>query len=153
MPRIDQARATSPTWTGDRVRARLVEAFKVERRMPGARFTAIASAWPATPLYTFAEAVGWGSLGSERVLDDWEQAKGTLPYEVSMMEETFDWLRYLPDGERRCLSIWAVSEARGFNITAIIDRRKWKRTTFYRKRDAGAARIAERLNAQGVVVR
>jgi hypothetical protein len=155
MPCIDQAQRTQnpATWTGEHVRSRLVEAFKVERRMPGDRFAAVASAWPAAPVHSFAEFVGWGPDARERVWEAWEAAKGTLPFEVTRMEESFDWLRYLPSGERTCLSTWALSEARGLNITGIIEKRRWSRSTFYRKRDAGAARIADRLNAQGVMVR
>jgi hypothetical protein len=155
MATLDQrCQSQSPsTWTGDRVRARLVEAFVIERRMPGDRFVAIASAWPASPVSSFADYVGWGPDARERVWEAWERAKGVLPYEITRWEETVGWLQYLPPGERTCLSTWALSEARGLNISAIIEKRRWSRTVFYRKRNAGAARIAERLNAQGVVVR
>jgi hypothetical protein len=142
----------SPCWSGDLVRQRLVDAFTIERRMPGQRFATIASSWPAQPLHEFTDMLHWDDA-RERVWQSWERAKGVYPYEVSLMEEALDWLRWLPIGERRCLASWALASARGLSVRAMLDKRHWSRTTFYRKLDQAAQAISDRLNAQGVVVR
>ena len=69
------------------------------------------------------------------------------------MEEALDWLRWLPIGERRCLASWALASAKGLSVRRMLDKRHWSRSTFYRRVDQASARIAGRLNAQGVVVR
>jgi hypothetical protein len=152
MPTLNQPHtAPSATWTAEYVRVRLVEAFKIERRMPGERRYSKTSTWPATPIHSWQEAVHWHDA-RERVLDDWERAPGAYPIEVTMMEEAIDWLRWVPLGERHALEAWAKATARGLNRRRMI-RGQWKVTTFYRLRDRAAERIAERLNREGVQVR
>jgi hypothetical protein len=155
MPALDQPHtaATSAIWSAKLVQGRLVEAFTIERRMPGQRFTTIANySWPVTPLHEFTDVLHWDDA-RERVWQSWAKAKGAHPYEVTRMEEAIDWLRLLPDGERRCLAAWALASACGMSLRTILAKRKWSRTTFYRKVDQASCRIADRLNAQGVVVR
>jgi hypothetical protein len=149
---LDQQRTARPPtqWTGERVRERLVEAFAIERRMPGQHFATIASAWPATPVHSFADIVHW-EPGA--VMETWSTAKGVYSYEVTKMEEAFAWLPILPEGERRCLTAWAMASSRGLSVRAMIEKRHWSRTTFYRRIEQAAERIADRLNRQGVVVR
>lgn len=151
---LDQARTARPpaTWSGELVRQRLVEAFAIERRMPGQRFAAIASAWPATPLHEFTDMLHWDDA-RQRVWDSWSKSRGVYSYEVTRMEEAFDWLRWLPEGERRCLAAWALCSARGLNVKRMIEKRRWSRTTFYRQIDKAASYIADRLNREGVQVR
>jgi hypothetical protein len=43
--------------------------------------------------------------------------------------------------------------ARGIPVRKVLARRGWSRTTFYRKLDSGAARIAAILSERGVAVR
>jgi hypothetical protein len=152
MPNLDTARSQPAIWTADHVRQRLVEAFVTERRMPGQYFTKIASAWPATPLHTFTDMLHWDDA-RERVWQSWERAKGAMPDEVSRMEEAMDWLLWLPTDERQCLEDWCKCEAFDVLVSKVIRKHGFKKTTFYRKRDDGSNRIADRLNRQGVVVR
>ena len=144
---------TQTAWSAERVRDRVVEAFQVERRLPGQGFTRkTTSSWPVAPLHTFTEVMHWTDA-RQRVWENWAQAKGALPHEVSMMDEAFCWLGWLEDGERRCLAAWCLATARDMSVSAILRQKSWHRTTFYRKRDQGAARIADRLNREGVQVR
>lgn len=151
MPTLDQPHHTSPaTWTAEHVRLRLVEAFKIERRMPGERRFSKTGTWPATPLHTWQEMVYWTDA-RDRVLDGWERAQ-PFPAEVTMMEEAIAWLQWVPLGERRTLEAWARASAKGMNVRRMIKGR-WPPTTFYRMRDQAADRIVERLNAQSVPLR
>jgi Domain of unknown function (DUF6362) len=154
MPTLDQTSTArpAPAWTGDLVRQRLVEAFSTERRMPGDARKRLASTWPATPLHTFAEVMHWDDA-RQRVWDNWAQSKGVFPNEVSRMEEAIGWLSWLDEGERRCLAAWALASSRGLSVRAMLGKRKWSRSTFYRKVEDAVARIAERLNKQGAQVR
>jgi asparagine synthetase B (glutamine-hydrolysing) len=154
MPNLDQPYlASSPAiWTGDKVRQRLVEAFSIERRMPSQARVALASSWPATPLHSFTEMLFWEDA-RKRIWDSWSKAKGVYPYEVSRMEEALGWLSWLEEGERRCLAAWALASARGLSLRTMLEKRQWSRTTFYRRIEQGARRIADRLNQQGVQLR
>jgi hypothetical protein len=149
MTALNQPHHTATAWTADDVRLRLVEAFKIERRMPGERRSKT-STWPASPIHTWQEAVHWHDA-RERVLDGWERAQ-PFPAEVTMMEEAIEWLRWLPLEERHALEAWAMAKARGLNKRRMM-RGRWTVTTFYRLRDRGTERIAERLNRQGVQIR
>jgi hypothetical protein len=102
MPTLDQTKPerAPAVWTGDLVRQRLVEAFAIMRRMPGQGVRRIGSAWPAAVLHDFRDMLHWDDA-RERVLDDWENTKGTYPYEVSRMDEALAWLEWLDEGERR----------------------------------------------------
>jgi hypothetical protein len=155
MNALDQqhsARAPA-TWTASHVRDRLVEAFTVERKLPGQHFIAVASSWPATPVHEFHEICGWDDA-RERVWQSWENASGAFPWEVSRMDQAFDWLRYLPEGERRCLTAWVAAKVRGVPVRKVLRKHGgWSAATFYRQINRGALRIAERLNQQGVQVR
>jgi len=54
---------------------------------------------------------------------------------------------------RRCLATWALAAARGVPVRKELRQRGWSKSTFYRKLDGGAARIAAILGERGVVVR
>lgn len=158
MDALDRLHTAPPAaWTAEQVRSRLVEAFTTERKMPGQRFIkAGGSSWPATPLYSFVDVMHWNNPGDgarEREWQRWERAKGAFPVEVSRMEEAYEWLRWLPDGERRCLDTWAKCEAFARPVAREMRKLGFRKTTFYRKVNDGSLRIACRLNAQGVVVR
>jgi hypothetical protein len=149
QPKPERAPAT---WTGDLVRQRLVEAFAIMRRMPGQGVRRIGSAWPAAVLHDFRDMLHWTDA-RERVLDDWENTKGTYPYEVTRMDEALSWLEWLDEGERRCVNAWAFTASRGISLTRELKKRKWSRSTFYRQVERAAQRIADRLNNRGVQVR
>jgi hypothetical protein len=135
-------------WTPDHVCDRLCDAYKVERRLPGTHHQGAASSWPATVLHEFVDVVYWDDA-RDRVWDNW-----ACSLEVSQMEETFGWLGWLTDpDEKRFLSSWAWLTSRGRKVSKELNRRGISKTTFYRKRDSGAARIADRLNHLGVEVR
>jgi hypothetical protein len=159
MPNLDQSCIASlpATWTADNVRQRLVDAFTTERKLPGQRFTkAIASSWPATPLHTFTDMLHWNNPQDgvrDREWKRWENAKAAFPIEISMMEEAYAWLLWLPKDERQCLEDWCKCEAFDVLVSKVMRKHGFKKTTFYRKRDDASNRIADRLNTQGVVVR
>ena len=157
MTMLDHVQHPTPspaTWSAEPVLERLVEAFEVDRRMPaGRRFGKLASAWPAAPIHEFADIVHWDSGEQrERVWQSWERAPAS-PQEVTRMEESFAWLRWVPMTERKMLETWASVTARGLSVSAAIRKAGLSRTSFYRHRDHAAQRIADRLNRQGVQVR
>ena len=139
-------------WTSHHVRERLVEAAEIERRLPGGGTRRLRSPWPAEVKHSWQDMVHWNDA-RDRVLDSWEKAKGAYPYEVSRMEEAQAWLLWLPTIDHQYLEAWSVCTARNLSVRAMLDKRGLKRTTFYRVIERGSARIAERLNLQGVVVR
>jgi hypothetical protein len=47
----------------------------------------------------------------------------------------------------------ALAAARGVPVGKVLRQRGWSKSTFYRKLDGGAARIAAILGERGVVVR
>jgi hypothetical protein len=150
MTALDHTTAPSPaTWTADKVKARMVEAFDIDRRMPGERRKWQRSSWPATPVYSFRDQMHWNNPGDsarDRKWSEWENARNVAPAEVSRMEEAFEWLRWLPAGERRCFEAWAKAKVVGLPLRKVLKYRGWTVTTFYSRVDGGARRIAEKLN-------
>ena len=73
------------------------------------------------------------------------------------MEEALSWPgQVLANGhavEGKVLLAWAFCVAYGRPVRALLRKRGWSRTTFYRSVDTGAERIASYLNARGVAVR
>lgn len=154
MTALDETRTARPpaTWSADKVRERLFEAFTIERKMPGQGTRRIASTWPAAVLHDFSDVLHWDDA-RERVWKSWENAKGAYSWEVSRMEETFSWLGWLPPLERRDLQAWAFAKAYHIPVARIMRRHRLTKTQFYRRRDAGAQAIADRLNKDRVTVR
>jgi len=145
------------TWSIDLVKLRLVEAFEIEAKLPGLRGNhASGNAWPAMAR-EFEDLIGWSDEARQAVWEDWERAKGAFPYEVTRYEETIAWLVLLKDqpGEQRCLAAWAKLKAkpRRASLRKLMRKTGWSRSTFHRRRDSGAARIADYLNSHGVAVR
>ena len=130
-------------WTAEIVRERLVEAFEIDRRLPRDRLRTTGSAWPASPIHEFSDIVHWNSGEQrEQVWRSWERAPAS-PQEVTRMEEAFGWLQHR---EARELEIWAKCVALGLSLSAAMKHKGWSRTSFYRKRDASAQALADRLN-------
>ena len=154
LDHVQQPAPPSATWSAEPVLERLVEAFEIDRRMPGGRrYGSLASAWPAAPIHEFTDIVHWDSGEQrDRVWQSWERAPAS-PQEVTRMEESFGWLRWVPMVERKMLEAWASATARGLSVSATIQKGGLSRTTFYRHRDRAAQRIADRLNKQGVTAR
>jgi hypothetical protein len=142
------ATAPSPAWTGDKVRQRLVEAYEIDRRLPGDRRKWQTGSWPAM-VYSFRDQMHWNNPGDsarDRKWNEWENARDVAPAEVTRMEEAFAWLPWLPAYERRYLEAWAKAQALGVPIRRMLKYRGWPITTFYRGRDSAVARIVARLN-------
>ena len=79
------------TWSPGLVRARLVEAFRIEARLPepkGPRRNA--GSWPMMSR-EFEDLVGWSDEAREAVWGDWARAKGAHAWEVTRMEEAIGW--------------------------------------------------------------
>jgi hypothetical protein len=152
MPAIDRHVTLPAVWTGEVVKARLVEAFETERKLPKERLLQVMNAWPATPVHGFEDMLGWED-SRERVWNDWSNTKSAYSFEISRMEESMLWLLWISDGERRCLASWALMTAIGRSVRHMLQRKHWSRTTYYRRVDQGSERIADRLIREGVKVR
>jgi len=148
---IDLGIGEAPTrWNAAWVQARVVEAYTIERKLPGARKVVTGTAWPNVN-YTFADKVGWPDA-RERVLDEWMRAGSAFAAEISRMDEAHEWLRiHLAqyEVERLCLAAWATSMAYHRSLSGLLRKRGWSRTTFYRRVTAGAHVIALALDAKG----
>lgn len=154
-PTLDHRTARTPaTWSGKLVLARLVEAYAVLKRLPDRdRTRGLMSAWPATPVHEFADVVNWEDA-SARVWESWGRPSSASSLEVSRMEAALTWLGWLPEGERRCLQILALASAtRRMKVRKVLKARGIPSSTFYTKCNQGAARIADRLNRDGIAVR
>ncbi len=147
---------TATRWDGELIRARLVEAFEIEARIPdgkGPRRSS-ASAWP-TMAREFGDIVGWATEARE---DWWIQAaraKGVHAYEATRMYEALDWLTLLKDRpeEQKMLHAWAATRALRRSLKKVCKIKGWDKQTFYRRRNDGSARIADELNRKAVAVR
>jgi hypothetical protein len=148
------SRSRGEGWTAELVKQRLKEAFAVLQRLPGDGLRRVGPAWPAQPMHSFADVVGWDNAGdgpSDRVLADWAHSRGATSREVSRMEEALDWLRWLEGDELVWLQAWA--NAKRLSKRRMLQKRGLSRTSFYRTIELAARRIADRLNERGVVVR
>ena len=146
---------TASRWSGELIRARLVEAFEIEAKLQGPRGNrAAASAWP-TMYREFDDVVGWADEARAEVWLQWERAKGAHPYEVSRMWEALDWLALLKDhpDEQTRLHVWAATRALRRSLTKVCRLKGWPKQTFYQKLKHGSERIASELIRKGVAVR
>lgn len=159
MNALDQTRVVpappAVVWSSTRVRQRLVEAFRILKRLPDPhRVRRVSNGWPATPVHEFADVVFWEDA-SARVWESWGRPSSASSAEVSRMEQALSWLEWLPEGERRCLQVWAhCSTARRMKLRRVIHSRfQCSPQTFYKKCTLGANRIAAKLNHEGIPVR
>jgi hypothetical protein len=139
-------------WSGQWVRRRLIEAYAIERRLPGERGHN-GTAWPAI-LYEFADVVAWDDA-RERVLDAWANTRGSVfAREIARMDEAQAWLYLLAERpiERQCLAIWASAVAYRRSVSRLLASRRWARATFYRRVCNGSILIARHLGRNGVPV-
>ena len=90
------------TWSPDLVRARLVEAFEIEARLPEPKGPSRgnASAWP-TMSREFEDLVGWSTEAREEYWHHMARAKGVHPYEVTRRDEAMAWLEDTSTVSRR----------------------------------------------------
>jgi hypothetical protein len=143
-------------WTPILVRGRLVEAFEIEFRLPTGRTGGPGSrSWLFPTFYEFADVVAWADDARAEVWNDWSRTRGALPHEISRMDEALAWLTLLRDHleEQRCLASWAMLRAKRRPLRLIARRYVGSRAAFYRAVERGSLRIADRLNASGVMVR
>ena len=146
---------TAARWSAELVRARLIEAFEVEAKLPGPRGNrGSSSAWP-TMYREFEDVVAWSDEARGEVWLQWARAKGAHPYEVTRMGEALDWLALLADypGEQKCLHVWAQTKALRRSLAKACRIKGWDKQTFYRRLKAGSERIADELNKKAVMVR
>ena len=146
-----------PQWTAAHVRTRLVEAFEIDRRLPNGRLAPLRSTWRLATIDTFADKVAQGELASEYVLEQWARSGSVTAPEVTRWEEAFGWpgkvLAERHPAECRCLLAWAACIAFGRPLARELRKRGWARSTFLRRAESGAERIAGYLNERGVLVR
>lgn len=154
---LDAAPGAAPAqWSPEWVQRRLVEAYSIERRLPAVRRKKTAGgSWPAIS-YEFADVVGWTDA-RDRVLDGWAQDKsGVFAAELSRMEEAHEWLRVIlaqHEIERMCLAHWAACIAYRRSLRRLLEKKRWARTSFYRRLAIGSLVISMELNERGEVVR
>src|SRR4051794_12217928 len=99
-------------WTPGWVQHRIVEAYRIERRLPRGKVPGLNGSWPAIT-YEFADKVFWPDA-RERVLDSWSSAGGVYAVEIERMAQAHDWLRVILGPlplERTCLSQWGAAMA------------------------------------------
>jgi hypothetical protein len=152
---VDRAFAmpTTPTqWSAAVVRERLVEAFDLERQLPGRDGPSrLRSAWCAmpAPLDSFADLVAQGEAPRSELYRRWARAAGLRPAQVARMEQVLDWPRrfLLPAHvvEARCLLLWAWARSYGRPLRRLLAARGFSRATFLRRADVGAEKIATAL--------
>jgi hypothetical protein len=142
-------------WTSSWVQCRIVEAYQVERRLPGVAKFFNSGTWPIVN-YEFADVVAQGENASANVLDTWQNERGGVTaHELTRMDQAQEWLRIHLGGhhvERLCLSHWATSVAYHRPLRRLLQSRHWSRTTFYRRVHAGAFVISNALQADRVPV-
>jgi len=151
---MDLPQDPPPAWTPDWVCTRLVEAYRIERRLPGHVRRKLVAPWPAHS-YEFSDVVGWDDA-RERVMDKWARFRGGVyAIELSRMDQAQEWLRVQLRnyaGERMCLSGWAACIAYNHSLRALMVRKHWSRSSFYRRVDIGAGVIARALQDENVKV-
>jgi hypothetical protein len=162
MPRlstiaIDSRGSAPPQWSAAWVQRRLVEAYNVERKIPGnlRGGPLIASAWPSMAV-EWADLLGRADEARQQVFQNWEHARlGVSAQDISRMDEAQDWLAILapyPE-ERLCLCRWAAALAYRRSVSRLLMQQRWSKPTFYRRVTAGAYVIALELIRQGQPVR
>jgi TnpA family transposase len=150
---MDVAQQPPDTWTAAWVCTRLIEAYRIEQRLPGNVRRKLVAPWPKHA-YEFSDVVAQGEAASERVLHQWENTRGGVyAIELTRMEQAHEWLRVQLRnyaGERMCLAGWAACVAYGHSVRALMVRKHWSRSSFYRRVDTGSIIIAKALQQEGV---
>jgi hypothetical protein len=147
---------TPQRWTPDWVRLRMVEAFRIERRLPNKRGRdPMATLWPPVSP-EFSDMVHRGELASEQVLELWANARSPVyAAEIERMEQAFGWLNLFlsrHDLERLCLLHWAKATAWNYPVARVLQARRWAKTSFYKHVSVGSYIIAKSLVAEEIAV-
>lgn len=137
------------TWTLDHVARRLIEAFRIDRRMPRIeRPKAPGSAHP-TMEYSREEKEIW-----ETVEIDPKRFAPT-PAEIAAMETAFGWLRQIDFDKADSLRAWsirqtgtAIKRASGNSVRSIASKMGVSHVTLLKRKDRALSSIASRLNAE-----
>ena len=148
--RCESAPAVPRTWTPELVQSRLLEAFRIDRRMPRIeRPKQLGSAHP-TMEYSAEEKAEW-----EAVPIDPSRLPPTRE-DISYMERVFAWLLFLVgaafDQLRVALKAWLATETRGGSHATYCRKNSLLLATFLAWKNEAVALIARRLNRDGVAV-
>lgn len=150
------------TWTPATVKAELVRAYDVLRSVPVADNHRLGGGgfWPehCYEADEIAEQQAQERTENRPVRD----RRRFTPRDILRMEIVLlgqgnekGWLsRFLNDAPaaKRCLTAYAIWSAHGWNMKAACKKRGWAYSTFRKRRDEGAALLAEALNAARVEI-
>ena len=128
-------------WTPDDVKARLIEAVDIERRVTVKGMPGCGNGWP-TYNFDSADRAGWDDQARTDDLEKWAARKFTTSAEQSRWQEVvFEWRDFIP-AERRNL-VWGFAEcrAKGRSFSKYCEDRGLVRMTAYRRID----RVLEKL--------
>jgi len=147
---VELAPTIPAEWTPDHVARRLVEAFRIDRRMPRIeRPKAPGSAHPAME-FSREEMAEWGAIEI-----DPSRFLPTRP-EIVAMEEAFAWLLIVRESDpdaQFALKIWAISAASGHSLRRFCRKSGMVRVTLQKRKDRALKAISSKLNEDCVVVR
>ncbi|PWJ79785.1 hypothetical protein C7441_11462 [Pseudaminobacter salicylatoxidans] len=147
------------TWTSRAVKEEMIRAFEVLFETTGPVGPDwFKNSWPEYRV-SFEDEVGQHAQGTQKKATRVRVQRTAR--EISSMEKVLlgiggqpSWGSYLRDqpGLLRTLVAWCFWEIKGRHTEAECQRRGWAYSTFRRRRDNAAARIAEKLNETGVEV-
>ena len=136
-------------WTPDHVAGRLVEAFRVDRRMPRIeRPKAPGSAHP-TMEFSREEMAEWEAIEID------PSRFAPRRSEIAAMEEAFAWLLILRESDldaQFALKIWALTTASGHSLRRFCRETGMVRVTLQKRKDRALKAISSKLNADCVGV-
>ena len=135
------------TWTPDHVARRLIQAFRIDRRMPRIERPKKPGSAHPTVEYSREEMEIW-----EAVPIDVRRFAPT-PIERLEMEVAFAWLHMIADAESLALRAWAIRQAggglcgrSGNSIRSIAASQGVSHVTLLKRKDRALLSIASRLN-------
>jgi len=123
-----------PAWTSDAVAAHFAEAFQTLRRLPPVRVPGYFNSWPAI-VRTKQEIAA---------MEAQPMRFCASPAAISRLEQTFDWVLWVEEAERRL--IW--SRAARLPWKRITEELGCDRTTAWRRWQGALTKIARRLNGE-----
>jgi hypothetical protein len=143
------APAIAAEWTPDHVARRMVEAFRVDRRLPRIeRPKAPGSAHP-TMEFSREEIAEWEPIE----IDPSRFAPTRV--EIAAMEAAFAWLLIVRESDpdaQFALKIWALSAASGNSLRRFCRKTGAHRVTLLKRKDRALRVISSELNADSVGV-
>ncbi|ACB96733.1 hypothetical protein [Beijerinckia indica] len=135
-------------WTPEHVGTRIVDAIRIERRLPPVR-------GPRPPGNHFREVVNEG-IDQTDFADPPRNRRGpATATEIKQMEIALGWMTLLRDHDPGLAVVtvhWAFAVVSGKTVRDLCKRKGWAFGTFYRKRNAALGFVADHLNAVAVPV-